>query len=231
MVTAEQQPIAAVGDRFDRRRRDRRGVGRARRRCPTPKFRRSRSSSSASCATSPGDGGRLRIEVTPTYSGCPATEMIAHADPRAARRHRRARRRSRAAAVAAVDHRLDRARSEGQARGVRHRAAARVRRTHRRRRDQPAAARDHGVPCPRCGSAQTKLLSQFGSTACKAQYRCTAVASRSTISSPTDWVEHDILSVIPAKAGIQRLTPLGPRLRGDDGSFAGGATQLVNLQQ
>lgn len=30
------------------------------------------------------------------------------------------------------------------------------------------------VPCPRCGSAATQLLSQFGSTACKAQYRCTA---------------------------------------------------------
>ena len=30
------------------------------------------------------------------------------------------------------------------------------------------------VPCPRCGSPQTKLLAQFGSTACKAQYRCNA---------------------------------------------------------
>jgi ring-1,2-phenylacetyl-CoA epoxidase subunit PaaD len=28
------------------------------------------------------------------------------------------------------------------------------------------------VACPRCGSARTELLSQFGSTACKAQYRC-----------------------------------------------------------
>jgi ring-1,2-phenylacetyl-CoA epoxidase subunit PaaD len=28
------------------------------------------------------------------------------------------------------------------------------------------------VPCPRCGSAATRLLSQFGSTACKAHYRC-----------------------------------------------------------
>ena len=28
------------------------------------------------------------------------------------------------------------------------------------------------VACPRCGSPQTRLLSQFGSTACKAQYRC-----------------------------------------------------------
>ncbi len=29
------------------------------------------------------------------------------------------------------------------------------------------------VPCPRCGSTRTQLVAQFGSTACKAQYRCT----------------------------------------------------------
>ena len=28
------------------------------------------------------------------------------------------------------------------------------------------------VPCPRCNSRDTKLISQFGSTACKAQYQC-----------------------------------------------------------
>ncbi len=28
------------------------------------------------------------------------------------------------------------------------------------------------VNCPRCGSAQTERLSAFGSTACKAMYRC-----------------------------------------------------------
>ncbi|MCU0387156.1 MAG: phenylacetate-CoA oxygenase subunit PaaJ [Chitinophagaceae bacterium] len=28
------------------------------------------------------------------------------------------------------------------------------------------------VPCPRCGSHHTQLISQFGSTACKALYQC-----------------------------------------------------------
>jgi ring-1,2-phenylacetyl-CoA epoxidase subunit PaaD len=28
------------------------------------------------------------------------------------------------------------------------------------------------VACPRCGSAETERLSQFGATACKALYRC-----------------------------------------------------------
>lgn len=28
------------------------------------------------------------------------------------------------------------------------------------------------VPCPQCGSEHTKMISQFGSTACKAMYKC-----------------------------------------------------------
>ena len=28
------------------------------------------------------------------------------------------------------------------------------------------------VPCPKCDSRSTKLVSQFGSTACKAHYQC-----------------------------------------------------------
>jgi len=28
------------------------------------------------------------------------------------------------------------------------------------------------VPCPKCDSTDTKMVSQFGSTACKAHYRC-----------------------------------------------------------
>jgi ring-1,2-phenylacetyl-CoA epoxidase subunit PaaD len=28
------------------------------------------------------------------------------------------------------------------------------------------------VPCPRCGSENTRMISLFGSTACKAQYQC-----------------------------------------------------------
>ena len=30
------------------------------------------------------------------------------------------------------------------------------------------------IDCPRCGSAQTELTSEFGPTACKALYRCTS---------------------------------------------------------
>ncbi len=30
------------------------------------------------------------------------------------------------------------------------------------------------VPCPQCGSEDTRLISEFGSTACKAMYQCNA---------------------------------------------------------
>jgi ring-1,2-phenylacetyl-CoA epoxidase subunit PaaD len=32
------------------------------------------------------------------------------------------------------------------------------------------------VACPKCGSTDTEKLSEFGSTACKAHYRCCACA-------------------------------------------------------
>jgi ring-1,2-phenylacetyl-CoA epoxidase subunit PaaD len=34
--------------------------------------------------------------------------------------------------------------------------------------------RHHGPSCPQCGSQETERLAQFGSTACKALYRCLA---------------------------------------------------------
>jgi ring-1,2-phenylacetyl-CoA epoxidase subunit PaaD len=35
-------------------------------------------------------------------------------------------------------------------------------------------ATDAHIACPRCASTQTNMLSQFGSTACKALYQCQA---------------------------------------------------------
>jgi ring-1,2-phenylacetyl-CoA epoxidase subunit PaaD len=37
----------------------------------------------------------------------------------------------------------------------------------------PATAAAAVVPCPRCESIRTELLSEFGSTSCKSLYRCT----------------------------------------------------------
>ena len=36
----------------------------------------------------------------------------------------------------------------------------------------PPERRDRPIACPRCDSGKTELVSEFGSTACKAAYRC-----------------------------------------------------------
>jgi len=119
-------------------------------------------------------GGRLLVTVTPTYSGCPATELIA-----ALIRERLAE-----AGFNAVDlvtklsppWTTDWIAPEGK----RKLAAFGIAPPHviGPRVDvagiSPLRRVGVVVACPRCGSQRTTLISQFGSTACKAQYRCDA---------------------------------------------------------
>jgi ring-1,2-phenylacetyl-CoA epoxidase subunit PaaD len=118
--------------------------------------------------------GRLQVDITPTYSGCPATEMIATLI------------RERLAAIGVHDVDLGQrlappwstdwiapeAKAKLNAFGIvpPHVTRGRVDVTG----ISPLRRAAMAIPCPRCGSTQTKLLAQFGSTACKAQYRCTA---------------------------------------------------------
>jgi len=109
----------------------------------------------------------LEVVLTPTYSGCPATEVIAES--------------VREAIVAAglgpvtVRHQLAPAwttdwMSDDGRRKLREYGIA-----------PPGACgtstisiRGRAVDCPRCGSRETERLSAFGATACKALYRCLA---------------------------------------------------------
>ncbi len=118
----------------------------------------------------------LQIVLTPTYSGCPATEVIEHD------------------VIAALD-----AAGLGPARVTLQRAPAWttdwISEQGRRKLFEYGisppgpveAARDDGtvtiqfferghqrLTCPRCGSRNTERLSAFGSTACKALHRCVA---------------------------------------------------------
>ena len=119
-------------------------------------------------------GHRLEIVLTPTYSGCPATEVIEH-DVLAA---------IEAAGLGPASVTLRRApawttdwiSAEGRRKLAEYGIAP------------PHAAADGAVPirfyrraanpqrltCPRCGSQHTERLSAFGSTACKALHRCLA---------------------------------------------------------
>ena len=120
-------------------------------------------------------GEELVVTVTPTYSGCPATEMIAADIDRAlaATGIGKYRVETKLAPAWTTDWIAPAARERLANFGI----AAPGPRMH----DGPqaidasaimtrsAAAR---ISCPRCRSRNTRELSRFGSTPCKAQYRC-----------------------------------------------------------
>ena len=119
-----------------------------------------------------GDAG-TEVVLTPTYSGCPATEVIADSVRGALQE----------AGFGPVRVTLRRAPAWTtdwiSAEGRRKLHAYGIAPPGPVEPEGPGVAvpiriRPRGVDCPRCGSAQTERLSAFGSTACKAMYRCLA---------------------------------------------------------
>jgi len=118
------------------------------------------------------EGDTLVVTVTPTYSGCPATEMIESDIVKALTQAEMARCRveTQLAPAWTTDSIAPAARERLRAYGIvppGERSAVQPVNISGLRR-KPAAA----IACPRCGSARTTELSRFGSTPCKAQYRC-----------------------------------------------------------
>ncbi len=111
------------------------------------------------------DGAAVDVVVTPTYSGCPATEAI-EADIRdalVAAGAASVRISTRLAPAWTTDWIDDDAKRKLEAHGIA--APARA--------DAGDVQPLRFVPaCPRCRSRRTERLSQFGSTACKALHRC-----------------------------------------------------------
>jgi ring-1,2-phenylacetyl-CoA epoxidase subunit PaaD len=122
------------------------------------------------------DPATLVVRVTPTYSGCPATELIMAGirDALAAAGLARFRLETQLAPPWTTDWIAPGAREKLRGFGIAPPAggsvAVPVDTSALRSRRRAAIV----VPCPRCGSERTRTLSQFGSTACKAQYRCDA---------------------------------------------------------
>jgi ring-1,2-phenylacetyl-CoA epoxidase subunit PaaD len=116
----------------------------------------------------------MRVVLTPTYSGCPATEVITDS--------------IRSALLAAgfgpvqVEQRLapawttDWISAEGRAKLRAYGIAPPdgVRAVDAGAGVSTVRIRPRNLACPRCGSLQTERLSAFGSTACKALHRCLA---------------------------------------------------------
>lgn len=126
---------------------------------------------------------RVHVQLTPTYLGCPATEVIAR-DVEAALREA-------GWPAVTVEYRFDppwtpdRITEEGR----RKLAAEGVAPPSRTRPDGPvfvtlspsalspstlSRSTPPAVDCPRCGARETRLLSPFGSTPCQELRRCSA---------------------------------------------------------
>ena len=111
------------------------------------------------------DGETCVVVITPTYSGCPAMREITQDIAATLARHGvdDARVETRLAPAWTTDWMSERA---APLQGLRHRRARRARRRHLRHQPPPPPA----IECPRCGSRDTRLVSDFGSTSCKALY-------------------------------------------------------------
>ena len=113
------------------------------------------------------DQGRAVAQVTPTYSGCPAVLAIELAIEAALRQAGFDPVIERVLAPAwTTDWITEAGREKLRAYGI----APPVAGSSSKR----ALFCEITVACPRCASTQTSKLSEFGSTACKAQYRCNA---------------------------------------------------------
>jgi ring-1,2-phenylacetyl-CoA epoxidase subunit PaaD len=118
-------------------------------------------------------GDALEVVLTPTYSGCPATEVIERnvVDALDAAGLGPVRVTLRRAPAWTTDWISDAGRAKLRDYGIAppgpvqpdHEVPIRL-----------VARREPALACPRCGSASTERISAFGATACKALYRCLA---------------------------------------------------------
>ena len=111
------------------------------------------------------DGDHVEVAITPTYSGCPAMNMIALEIELALERAGIARPTVRTVLSPAwtTDWMSEDGRNKLREYGIAPPQASNSRR---------ALFGEQQVACPQCGSQNTELLSEFGSTSCKALWRC-----------------------------------------------------------
>lgn len=110
--------------------------------------------------------GIIQIKLTPTYSGCPAMDVIAD-DLKAA--FAKADKKAEVELILSPAWTTDWISEEGLQKMEKYGIA----RPLSESRDIDALLHDKKlVKCPQCGSTQTHLVSQFGSTPCKALFKC-----------------------------------------------------------
>lgn len=111
--------------------------------------------------------GAVEVAITPTYSGCPAMNMIALEIELALEREgiRNPKVRTVLSPAWTTDWMSEQGRQKLKEYGIAPPQAGSGRR---------ALFGEQEVACPQCGSVNTEVLSEFGSTSCKALWRCRA---------------------------------------------------------
>ena len=116
------------------------------------------------------EGDECVVTITPTYSGCPAMEVIAQ-DVKAELGRAgidQVRLETKLSPAWTTDWMSEKGKAALKGYGIAPPAqkVVDISALIRRSADEPAIA------CPNCGSMNTQLTSQFGSTSCKALYKC-----------------------------------------------------------
>ncbi|MGY2093447.1 1,2-phenylacetyl-CoA epoxidase subunit PaaD [Nocardia gipuzkoensis] len=115
---------------------------------------------------------RVTVIITPTYSGCPAVAAMRDDITRTLRRHgyRDVRVDTSLSPAWSTDWITEDGRRKLRDAGYSLPGAAP--RQDAGRVPLTLTARPRNLTCPNCGSRETQLVSEFGATLCKAQYRC-----------------------------------------------------------
>ncbi|WP_419761584.1 1,2-phenylacetyl-CoA epoxidase subunit PaaD [Achromobacter pulmonis] len=115
------------------------------------------------------DGDACVVVITPTYSGCPAMREITEDIRQVLGRHGlgEVRVETRLSPAWTTDWMSEKGRAALKDYGIAAPAQQAIDISGISRRNAGPA-----IECPRCGSRDTRLVSNFGSTSCKALYRC-----------------------------------------------------------
>jgi ring-1,2-phenylacetyl-CoA epoxidase subunit PaaD len=113
---------------------------------------------------------KIIIKITPTYSGCPAMDTIAVDIKMKMLEHEF--KQVQVMNVLSPAWTTDWMSEEGKNKLKAYGIAPPQQRSNEKRLNALLFEEEKNIECPRCHSTHTKLLSQFGSTACKALYQC-----------------------------------------------------------
>lgn len=121
-----------------------------------------------------GATGECVVTITPTYSGCPAMQVIAEDVEQALRAHglEQVRIATRLSPAWTTDWMSEAGKAALKGYGIAPPVQQVIDISGLKHGVKRHAIQQPDVACPHCGSSHTRLTSQFGSTPCKALYQC-----------------------------------------------------------